>query len=63
MSKVNSKIKQKAVIVEILENNDSGQCTFVVRDIPQANQPAQCLAVCQTPDELAQFFCNIEISD
>ena len=59
--KVNPTIKQKAVIVEILENADDGQCTYIVREIPSQNTPAVTLAVCQTPDELAQFFCNIEI--
>lgn len=59
--KVNPKIKQKAVIVEVLENSDDGQCTYIVREIPMQNSPAVTLAVCQSPDELAQFFINFEI--
>ena len=59
--KVNPKIKAKAVIVEVLEDSENGQCTYIVRDIPSQNAPAATLAVCQTPDELAQFFCNFEI--
>lgn len=49
-------MKQKNLIIEVLEGAEEKR-TYIIREIPtQPNQPAAPLAVCESGDEIAAFF-------
>lgn len=52
-------MKQKNFIVECISNGVKE--TFIVRELPRVpNAPAEPVAVCDSPEELAAFFGKIE---
>lgn len=54
-------MKQKNFIIECLEGAEDKR-TFVIREIPEVpNAPAKPVAVCESGDEIAQFFDNLKI--
>lgn len=55
-------MKQKNFVIEVIEGGEASR-TYIVRELPVVpNQPAPCVAVCSSGDELAQFFDNLKIN-
>lgn len=48
-------METKNFIIEVIEGGE-GKRTFIVRELGAPNQPAIVKAVCDSGDELAQFF-------
>lgn len=52
-------MKQKNFVVEVIIQGEDKK-TFIVRELPPVpNAPALPVAVCDSADELAQFFDNV----